>query len=722
MQHNSKNVVAASDYRDLFDDHQPAIRNLSVPPLEQIWQTIKNNKLLIGSLLIASLLIGLIITLLMTPMYKATTRIEISRAKENVTSVEGVDTSDKVLDLQYYQTQYELLSSRSLAEQVIRKSNLTSNKRFLKAYDIEVLPDDPEKFIASILLANVSIKPIETSNLVDIEYTSADPVVSSGIANAWAREYIASNLNRRFGATSEGRKFLEGRLAQLRERLENAERDLINYAARRNLFTIDIPKEGNSDTTASQTLVASDLQALNDALTNATTARLAAQSALRAAGNPTNPADAAAIQPLRQKRAELAAERARLRATAGDEYPSVIALTDQVTQLDREISSAESRLGSDVKARYLQAAELENRLRLRVDELRKEFVQQRRDSVQYNILQREVDTNRALYNAILQRYREIGVAGVGENNISVVDSAEVPDSPSSPNLPLNLLLSLLIGAASAGGIILLRERLDQSVREPAEVPELLGVPLLGSIPFVGGRGIDRALSKKDSELYEAYVNLCTNLGFLSDQGVPKLIMVGSSRPAEGKSLSSVALANVLTERGKRVLLLDADMRNSGVFKYLEIQNNRKGLSNLLSGEKLSPDMIGKGTPFSFDILSAGRRPPNAAELLTGERFATLLQTLATSYDHVVIDGPPVLGLADAPLIAAAVDGVVMVIEANHGKIRLIAQALNRLEHGGGKIFGAIVTKLDQRNTTYGYGSDYGYGYSYGDKEQPDEET
>ncbi|MBY6016099.1 polysaccharide biosynthesis tyrosine autokinase [Qipengyuania gaetbuli] len=709
---------ARPDTADYYEDNAEGLRDLGVPVAERVWQTVKNNKWLIAILIAASLVIGVVATLIMTPKYQASARIEISRVENNVTAVEGVETQDQVLDAQYYETQYELLKSRSLAEQVVRQGKLASDDAFLKAFDI-VPTDagfarDPERALANVLLDNISISPVGSSNLVDIRFTSPSPAVSARIANLWANEYIASNLSRRFGATNEARQFLEGRIEQLRERLETAERELITYAAERNLFTIETPESGSSSETASQTLVASDLQALNTALAQATTERIAAQSALDATATALSPEDAAAIQPLRQRRAELSAQRAQLRATAGEEYPTVRALSEQISQLDREIAAAERRSGSAVRARFQQALETEQRLRARVNELRDEFVGQRRDSVQYNILQREVDTTQALYNSLLQRYREIGVAGVGENNIAMVDAAEVPSVPSEPNLLRNLLLSLLIGAAAAGGIILLREKLDQSVRDPAEVPELLGVPLLGSIPASRENNLADELESKHSELYEAYFNLFTTLGFLSENGVPKRLMLGSTRPAEGKTLSSVALAKILAERGKRVLLLDADMRHSGLSKYLDVSGG-KGLSNYLRGEDDWQSLVQLAKPFNFELIPAGRQPPNAAELLAGDRFEEFLGKLEARYDHVIIDAPPVLGLADAPLIASAVEGVVMVVEANRGKVRMIAQALDRLERGGGKIFGAVVTKLDERNQSYGYGYGYGYGYSYGEK-------
>ena len=699
------------------DDEGASLRDMAVPAAERVWQTVKNNKILIASVLAASLLLGVLATLLITPKYLASTRIEISRVESNVTAVEGVETQDQVLDAQYYETQYELLQARSLAEQVTRDANLLTTPEFAEAFDLDPNDDNFEEQVVETLLTNVSIAPVGTSNLVDIQFKSPDAALSAKIANEWANAYIASNLARRFGATNEARQFLETRLAQLRERLEDAERELITYAANRNLFALQSSPDGDSEETASQTLVARDLQALNEALAQATTARIAAQSAVNAAGSSLQPADAAAVQPLQQQRAELAAERARLRATAGEQYPTVVALTEQIEQLDAEIRRTRSESGGAIQARYREAAATEAQLRERVDALRDEFVGQRRDSVQYNILQREVDTNRALYNSLLQRYREIGVAGVGENNIAIVDTAEVPRIPVEPNLFRNLLLSLLLGGAVSGGIILLREKLDQSVRDPSQVAEVLGIPLLGSIPRSEESDPAEDLQVKSSELYEAYLALVTNLGFLSEAGVPKVIMVCSTRPAEGKSLSSVALAKILAERGDRILIVDADMRNSGISRYLKSPLT-EGLSNVLRGEDDWQRLVRPAAPFSFDLLASGRKPPNAGELLAGDRFAKFLEYLKDHYDHIVIDAPPVLGLADAPLIAGAVDGVVMVIEANSGKLRMTGQALDRLEAGGGKIFGGVVTKLDNRNTSYGYGYGYGYGHSYGSDAEP----
>jgi capsular exopolysaccharide synthesis family protein len=699
------------------------LRDRAIPVVEHYWQVARNNRLLIAGILVGAIVLGILATLLTTPEYRATTRVEISRADENVTNVEAVQVDDLARDDQYFQTQYELLRARSLAERVVRSAKLTQDENFIKTHDVEVAPGQtPEAALTETLLDNVRIDPVKNSNLVDISFISPSPSIAAKIANTWADGFIDSNLDRRFGATIEARQFLEQRLADLKQRLEQSETALIAYAAQEDLFPIErTVSEGSSQETVSQTLVASDLEALNTALGKATADRIAAQAALRTAGSSADELVRDELAPVRQKRAELFAQRAQLMTQFGDQYPSVVALAGQIQALDAEIAQGERRGGLGLQAQFQEAQERENRLRAQVDKLRGQFVGQRQASVQYNILQREVDTNRELYNALLQRYREIGVAGVGENNISVVDTAKVPDEPFAPSLIRNLLLALVLGLAAAAGIVFVREQIDQSIRDPDIVPRRLGTPLLGIIPRVKEGDILTAIGERSSELFEAYFSFYTNLTFLSERGVPRILLLTSSRPEEGKSISAVALAKILALQGKRVVLLDADMRHSGMAKYIG-KRGRLGLSNYLSGDDEWRPMVVRFGDWGFDILGSGKRPPNAAQLLASGRYTELLRELGQAYDQVVIDGPPVLGLADAPLIATAADGVVMVMEANSGRLRMIAGAIERLETSGARVSGALITKLDERNASYGYGYGYGYGHSYGEraKEHADE--
>jgi capsular exopolysaccharide synthesis family protein len=321
-----------------------------------------------------------------------------------------------------------------------------------------------------------------------------------------------------------------------------------------------------------------------------------------------------------------------------------------------------------------------------------------------------VDTNRALYDGLLQRYKEIGVAGgVGINNISVVDQADIPQKPSSPRLLVNLIIALLaglgLGAAAAFGL----EQMDEAIADPAEVERRLGLPLLGSVPKVTGVTPREALLDRKSDLVDAYLAIQTNLAFTTEHGVPRSLAVTSTRPAEGKSTTALALATMLARARKKVILVDGDMRSPSVHHLGGVDHDR-GLSNFLSGQDDIPSLLFEMRDLGFTAMSAGPIPPNAAELLTGTRFALLVSRLLETYEHVVIDSPPVMGLADAPLIASRVEGVIYAVESHGIRSSLVKTALGRLASANARIFGGVLTKFEARKAQYGYGYEYGYGY------------
>ncbi|WP_417621196.1 polysaccharide biosynthesis tyrosine autokinase [Parasphingorhabdus sp.] len=398
------------------------------------------------------------------------------------------------------------------------------------------------------------------------------------------------------------------------------------------------------------------------------------------------------------------------------EYPAVKALTSQLNALDSSIASEDARARSTTREDYNRALRQEQDLREKVAELKGQYGRQRSDSIQYNIYQREVDTNRELYDGLLQRYKEIGVAGVGNNNVAIVDKAKLPSDPSSPKLALNLALSLLFGIGSAAAYVLLREQLDQSLKDPSDAKTVLGLAPLGSVPDAQNVDLIHALKDKKSMPSEAYFSIATNLSFLTENGAPKSFLLTSTQPNEGKSTSAFALASALARTHKHVLLLDADMRNPSIHMITE-EANERGLSNYLVGYDNLDDLILPTENASLSIMPAGPTPPNAAELLSGNRFSALIAELNSKYDHVIVDAPPVLAIADVPLLSRAVEGVLYVVQANGAKMRTIQTALDRVQSTGARVFGAIVTKLDSRNSAYGYDDGHGYGYHYGKRDE-----
>lgn len=699
-----------------------------MPAIERVWLALNKYRIDIAVIIVLAFLTALLATLLTTPKYTATSRIEISRQQERVTNVESLTPDTAGQDLEFYQTQYSLLEARSLAERVVRSQRLTSDQAFLAAYDLDEgslvsgtarrTADDRralEQTIVEILMRDIDIAPVRNSALVDVSYSSPDPAISRKIADAWVGQFVEATLARRYDSTADARAFLTNRLAELRARLEQSERELVRYAAEKDILPIETTVDAEGRTTGMRTQAASNLQALSEALAKASVDRIEAESRLSGPGSHIAGEAGSVLPGLRQRRAEVAAEYANLRAQFEDGYPPVQSLKSQVASLDNAIAREEQRSSSGARQEYAQAVERENDLRARVRQLESELFGQRSDSIQYNINQREVDTNRELYDGLLQRYKEIGVAGVGSSNIAIVDRAALPEGPSSPNLKLNLALALIAGIGLAFAYTFVREQIDQSVSDPADVSKLLGLSLLGPVPRLHNEEAADALADRKSELSEAYSSIATSLSFLTDHGIPRSMMFTSTVSNEGKSTSAYALAEIIGRLGKRVIIVDADMRNPTAHSFYGVPNEQ-GLSNYLAGGELGPALVHNAPGSNVHVLPAGPTPPSTVELLSSERMVQIVRELGVNYDHILIDGPPVLGLADAPLLSRVVEGVVLAIEANHIRVRRIKDAVKRIQAAHSHIFGVILTKIDKRNSAYGYGYGYGYGqnqFEYG---------
>lgn len=697
----------------------------ATPILIQYWQVILRWKFVIIGIIASFVMLGLVVTLLATPRYTSTARIEISRDQKNITKVEGLESAATTRDQEFYQTQYALLIARSLAERVVRQLRLDNDTAFFEAQ--EATPATPDsiggnetaanrvdlkevrrKQAADLLMANIAIVPVRGSSLVDVRFTSANPAVSAKIANAWTQQFIAASIDRKFESTSDARRFLEERLADLRTRLERSEKDLVSYANNKGIVALSRTQGADGKTQNERTLVAADLEALNSALSQSVADRVTAESKLRSAGgNSTDALGNAAIAEMRQRRAEAAAEYAKLLVQFEPGYPTARALQEQVRSLDSAIAREEKRVTSVRWAEYQEASQREANLANKVRELKSRLGRQQQDSIQYNIYMREADTNRQLYDALLQRYKEIGVAGVGANNISIVDLAQVPEGPSSPNLLLNLAAALFIGIGVAGVATLGLDQIDEGLRDPADVQRLLGMPLLGAIPDVEESPLE-LIDDAKSTLSEAYLSIRSNLAFSTDHGLPRSLMLTSTRPAEGKSTSALALAIVVGRTGKRVLMIDSDMRSPSVNGFLSI-GNTKGLSNYLAGEADWRSFVQSTSIKGLSVMTAGPMPPSAGELLSSDRMSQLVKEALDQFDHIVVDAPPILGLADAPLLSRAVEGCVFVIEAEGVSVRAAKSSLARLQAVQAHVVGVILTKLNIAQSGYGYGYGYGYG-------------
>lgn len=690
------------------------------------WRLALKHRLLILAVFVAALVIGVVVTLLTTPLYMASATLQIDREAARVLNVDDAAPRESMIQgEEFFQTQYGLLRSRSLAERVIEAQGLATSDAFLNTMG-ETLPEAKpggssdratkrREMVLRTLQKNLGVSPVRGSRLVTVTYSSPDPTLSARIANAFAENFIQSNLDRKFDSSSYARQFLEDLISQTKTKLEDSERQLVDYATRQQIINVN---DGSNNPGENQSLASNNLVALNGSLAQARAARVGAEEKWRQASSASlmtlpEVLENAAIQRMSESRATLQSEYQQQSARYRPEFPEMLQLKAQIDELDRQINSMARSIRDSIRGQYVVAANQERSLEGQVNGLKADVLDLRDRTIQYNILQREVDTSRTLYDGLLQRYKEVGVTGgVTTNNISIVDLADPPSNPSSPKLLLNIALAMFLGLGLGVLAALVLEALDESLATPDDVEGKLGIPVLGAIPLLAkGETPAAAIANLRSAFSEAYYSLRSALQFSTPDGAPGSILVTSSRPAEGKSTTSFALAQNFARGGKRVLLVDGDLRNPSMHRLVGV-DNEKGMSNLLSGSANLDDVVHKTGIDNLSFVSCGPLPPNPAELWGGDRIRSFLDEALTRFDHVIIDGPPILGFADAPILAATVGGTLFVLESKGTRRGQARGAMRRLKMGSARLLGVVLTKFDSRATSYG-GYDYSYDYNYG---------
>jgi capsular exopolysaccharide synthesis family protein len=693
--------------------------------INEIWRIVAKWWWLITGIAVACLLAAIVISLMITPLYRAQATIEVNPEGVQVVGKEiGEVQPTAGNDRAFLNTQVGLLKSRSLAERVARSTNLANNEAL---FDQDSPRQAREGAAAGMVQGSVTIAPQRESSLIGIAIESANPELAARLANAYADSFIQSNMERRYEATSYARNFLQQRIAAVKTRLEQSERQLVAYAQKQGIITLSVDSGGTGSVRQEQSIDAATLIQTNNALSAARSDRIQAEQRFRQAAGAQSQVAAISdptVQGLGQQRAALEAQYQQKLALFKPDFPEMIQLRSQIDSLGKEIarqrSSVSGSTSNNLRADYQAALARENALQAKVNEGKAGLMALRERSIQYTILQREVDTNRSLYDALLQRFKEVGVAGgVGANVVSVVDRAQVPGGPFKPNLPLNIMIGLGIGLLLGLGTAFSIEWIDDTIKTPDDVGTKLGLASLGVIPGVGkGLAVREQLEDPRSQVSEAYQSVRTALQFSTDHGVPRSLLVTSTRASEGKSSTALALAQTLASLGASVLLVDADLRKP---TFRGPTSTSQGLSSLLAGSDKVAECVHPTQMERLFLLPSGPIPPNPAELLASGRFKEILDEALTRFDHIIIDSPPVLGLADAPMLASSTEGTLMVIEA--GAIRRAAalNAVNRLRASDARLMGAILTKFNALKVGYGYGYGYGYGedaYAYREGDQP----
>jgi polysaccharide biosynthesis transport protein len=706
------------------------------------WILFRHRWVILGIVVIC-LCIGFLITFLSTPIFRASMTIQIDREPVRYVNIGGVEggVGNDWNDQAFYATQYEILKSRSLADKVVSDFSVEGLQEFTQHNVLSpwqsirraigkmlptanIPPEQQDVDVAALqraaaykVMGGLSVQPVGPSRIVRLSFEFPDPEWSQRVVNAVANTFVSLTLDRRFQSTTEARAFLEERLEELRLKLEDSEAKLVEYAQAQGIVNVE----------ERQSLVSANLAAVAAQLSESSRERLRAEQLLRqadATGGLALPQilNDQSVHTMRERRAQLSAEYHDKLGFFKPEYPEMAMLQAQIDEIDRQIQESVDIAKASLRATYESARSQENSLTEELEALKAEVLDLDRRGIQYRILQREVDTNRELYDGILQRFKEVGVAGtVGTNNVSILDAAEQPGAPFKPrlskNLTLALALGLFCGCVAAFGL----EFIDDTFKVPEDVESILGLPVLGIVPIAATDDfVALALGDPRSSLAEAYRSLRTALQFSTADGVPSPLLVTSARPGEGKSTTAASLGRNFAQLGLNVLLIDADLRNPSLHEALGLSATL-GLTNYLTGNSLPQGLFQTTDQQGLLLLASGPLPPNPAELLAGARMTSLLAVAGEKFDVVIVDGPPVMGLADAPLLASIARGTLLVVAGGQTRRTHVKAAVKRLFFARAQMVGVLLNKFNASRVGhgygYGYGSDYGtsqYGYGGGD--------
>jgi capsular exopolysaccharide synthesis family protein len=642
-------------------------------------------------------------SLLQTPMYRATASLELNPPTVPILAsgeTGGEELVAPQMDRQFQETQIGIMRSRALAERVVQDLNLAAEAG--RNGSAGRGPGDTSALAASLALG-LTVLPTADSRIVELSYASDDPQEAARIANAFAKSFVQLTLDRKYEATTSARRFLEDRIKTVREDVNDAERRLVAYAKASGIVLIP---GGEGEGAGTSTLTGESLGALNAALAVAQQKRIAAEQRYRQAGALTQ--GGAGVAGLRQEKAQLEAEYREKSTFLQDSFPEMARLKARIAELDSQIRGENSRAAETLGGEYRAALAEEQALKARVSQLSGNALSEREDSVQYNILQRELDTSRSLYQALLERYNEVGVVeGIGTAQAALVDTAQVPSVPYEPSVLRNSLLGVLLGLFLGGALAVLYDRLTNTIKTKDDIREKLGLPALGAIPMApkNVEFLDEVRDPK-SHIYDAYAGLRTALQLASTDGFPKTMVVTSSRPEEGKSSTSYSLCVQLADIGKRVLLIDGDMRKPS---FIIGEESKAGLSSLLTSDTPLGNHIAATTSKNLWLMGSGPVPPNPANIILPARLEKILADVGAWFDHIIIDAPPSAGFPDAILLGSCADAVLFTIESGKTRTATARAVITQLRMAGVKVLGAVLTKASERSVDYGYA----YGYYYG---------
>jgi len=714
--------------------------------LRDYWKVIRKRRWTIIAFFLIVLISTAIMTFTMRPIFRGTTTIQINKENPQIVDFKEIFAVN-TMDLDYYQTQYKVLESRTLAKRVVQSLKLPEHPEFLpepptpfwkwlsniynslfglfpsfaknnlSAKDLS--ETEMETRLVNNFLKKLKIEPIRNSRLVKVHFDSHYPELSRQVSDHLASNYIQQNLENRFVATEQAKVWLTQQLDELKAKVERADEALQAFGLKHDIVSLE----------EKENVTMQRLTELNEALIEAESGRMAKEGLYRQTLNQDFDAfppilENKLIMDLKQAHIQFEAQYMKLSETFKPEYPEMVRLKSQMDTIEKQLNREINKIITGIKNDYESNLRRESLIRKAFDQQKARVMEMKDKAIQYNILKREADTNRELYKGLLQRMKEAGVsAGITASNIQVVDQAEIPIKPYRPNKGLNLMLAAVVGLFLGVGFAFFFEYLDNTVKTPEDVEQLIHLPSFGMVPEISSerrRRLEKGASHPvelithghpKSMLSEAYRNIRTSILLSFSERPPKKILLTSPNPAEGKTTTVINTAIALAQTGVRVIVVDMDMRKPRVHKIFG-EENEVGLSNFLSGNAELESILKKTEIPNLFYIPSGPIPPNPSELIGSNLFKSMMKSLEETFDHIVVDSPPVLGFTDSVIISTFVDGIILVVTGGKTPRETLQRAKEVLQQVNAKILGVVINRVDIHRSDYGYYY-YRYHHYYG---------
>ena len=705
---------------------------------------LRKHQWLIATFLLTVVTVVTIASFKMKPVYQAAARVEVDKESQNTLPFQGVNY-DEYVDLEnYVETQVKILQSETLALQTIRELNLGQYPEFggptgPLAHSHGGAEARPA--ILGAFLGRLSVKRVPNSRLVEVQFESGNPELAARVANGHVHNYIEQNFRSKYDATTQASGFLSQELEELRIKVEKSEDARVAYERQNQIWQID----------EKQNITTQTLGDLNKAVTEAQTGMAASEALYRMAtsGNVDllpEVRNSPVIQDLIKRKSALDDSYTQALEQYGPNFPKVQRIAEQKKEVEAELARAQNIMVGSIEEDYNTARQHLGLLQEALERQKAESNQLAEKLVQFHILEHDAESNKQLYDGLLQKLKEAGItAGLRSSNIRVVDPALIPSAPAGPQRAKNILMSILVGLVGGIGLALFREYLDNTVKSPDDIESLVGLPSLAVVPAqpssnghhskwpqlkhktathsVSGPRVETlSHTQPKSQISEAFRALRTSLLLSQADHPPQVILVTSALPREGKTTAAVNLAVTLAQLGDRTLLLDSDMRKPGIRRALNLlSGNEKGLSSYLAGvTNLDEIVVPHPVISNLETITTGPVPPSPADLLSSRRMREAISELRLRFKFIVIDSPPVMAATDAVIVSSLTDGVLLVARSGETPKEAFTRTRDLLGAVKCRILGVVLNAVDSSAPDYYYSYryyPYAYGYGYGEDEE-----